>query len=155
MRHNMIVPYGVYACKDGAVNFAIQNDREWRRFCAEVLEIPAIVDDCRFLTNTDRLQNRTELETLIESHFRRFSQAELINRLDRAEIANGAVNEVCEVASHAQLAARHRWTKVASPVGVIPALIPPHNLARAPSHMGAVPGLGEHTREILAELEDE
>lgn len=155
MRHNMIVPYGVYACAGGAVNFAIQNDREWRRLCAEVLEMPAIADDRRFLTNADRLQNRTELEALIESQFRRFSQAELVNRLDRAEIANGAMNEVPEVASHAQLAARHRWTSVASPVGMIPALIPPHNQAQAPSRMGAVPGLGEHTREILVELEND
>ena len=155
MRHNMIVPYGVYACADGAVNFAIQNDREWRRLCADVLAMPALADDRRFRTNTDRVQNRTELETLIESQFRRLSQAELINRLDRAEIANGAVNEVPDVASHAQLAARNRWTKVASPVGMIPALIPPHNLAHAPSQMGAVPGLGEHTQEILLELEND
>jgi itaconate CoA-transferase len=155
MRHNMIVPYGVYACADGAVNLAIQNDREWRRLCADVLEMPAIADDRRFLTNTDRLQNRTELETLIESQFRRLSQAELIKRLDRAEIANGAVNEVPDVASHAQLAARNRWTKIASPVGLIPALLPPHNLAHAPSCMGAVPGLGQHSAEILAELEND
>ncbi len=155
MRHNMIVPYGVYACADGAVNFAIQNDREWRRFCAEVLEMPTIADDRRFVTNEDRLRNRQELEALLEVLFRRFSKAELLERLDRAEIANGAVNEVCEVASHTQLAARNRWTKVASPVGMIPALIPPHNLAHASSRMGAVPGLGEHTAEILAELEND
>ena len=31
VRHNMIVPYGAYRCADGAVNFAIQNEREWRR----------------------------------------------------------------------------------------------------------------------------
>jgi crotonobetainyl-CoA:carnitine CoA-transferase CaiB-like acyl-CoA transferase len=155
MRHNMIVPYGVYACADGAVNFAIQNDREWRRLCADVLAMPALADDRLFLTNTNRLQNRAELETLIETQFRRFSQAELIKRLDHAEIANGAVNEVSEVAGHTQLAARNRWTKVASPVGMISALIPPHNLARAASQMGAVPGLGEHTREILLELENE
>jgi itaconate CoA-transferase len=155
MRHNMIVPYGVYACKDGAVNFAIQNDREWRRFCAEVLEMPAIADDRRFLTNEDRLRNRQELETLVEAHFRNYSKAKLLMRLDRAEIANGAVNEVCEVASHTQLAARNRWTKVASPVGMIPALIPPHNLAYSFSRMGAVPGLGEHSAEILVELEND
>ena len=155
MRHSMIVPYGVYACADGAVNFAIQNDREWRRFCAEVLETPAIADDRRFVTNPDRLRNRQELETLIEAQFRRFSKAELVARLERAEIANGAVNEVPEVASHSQLAARKRWMKVASPVGLIPALIPPHNLAQAPSRMGPVPALGEHTGEILAELEND
>lgn len=155
MRHNMIVPYGVYSCADGAVNFAIQNNREWRRFCSEVLGVPAIADDQRFVTNPDRLRNRQELESLVEAQFRRFSKVELLARLDRADIANGAVNEVPDVAGHTQLAARNRWTKVASPVGMIPALIPPHNLAQAPSRMGPVPRLGEHTQEILAELESD
>jgi crotonobetainyl-CoA:carnitine CoA-transferase CaiB-like acyl-CoA transferase len=155
VRHNMIVPYGVYACADGAVNFAIQNDREWRRFCAEVLQMPELGDDHRFVTNEDRLRNRQELETLVEAYFHGLSKAELVARLDQAEIANGAVNEVPDVVRHSQLAARSRWTNVAAPVGMIPALIPPHNLAHAPSHMGAVPGLGQHRAEILAELEND
>jgi itaconate CoA-transferase len=155
MRHNMIVPYGVYDCADGPVNFAIQNEREWRRFCVEVLQMPELADDRRFMTHEDRLRNRHEFETIIEAYFRGISKAALLERLDRAEIANGAVNEVPDVVSHAQLAARNRWTKIASPVGMIPALIPPHNLAHAPSRMGAVPGLGQHSAEILAELEND
>ena len=49
--------------------------------------------------------------------------------LDAAGIANGAVNEVADVAVHPQLAARGRWSRVDSPAGPIPALLPPHNLA--------------------------
>ena len=107
IRHNMIVPYGAYACGDGVVNFAIQNAREWRRFCSEVLDDPALSDNERFATNAVRVP---------------------------------------------QLTARHRWACVASPVGAIPALLPPHNLQHASPRMGAVPGLGEHTQEVLAEL---
>ena len=62
------------------------------------------------------------------------------------------MNEVADVAAHPQLAARGRWTRVDSPAGPIPALLPPHNLAHTPPHMGEVPALGQHTREILAEL---
>ena len=40
MRHNMVVPYGAYACADGPVNFAIQNEREWDMFCKTVLQRP-------------------------------------------------------------------------------------------------------------------
>ena len=43
VRHNMIVPYGAYPCADGEVIFAVQNDSEWRRFCAQVLAMPAEV----------------------------------------------------------------------------------------------------------------
>jgi itaconate CoA-transferase len=152
VRHNMIVPYGVYPCGDGSVNLAIQNQREWRRFCAEVLEMPAMADDQRFATNADRLKNRVELEQTIEERFNALGQAEVLARLDRADVPYSAVNDVAAVAQHAQLAARGRWVTVDSPAGPIPALIPPHNLEHAPSHMGAVPSLGQHTQEILAEL---
>lgn len=151
-RHNMVVPYGAYACADGMVIFSIQNDREWRRFCAQVLEAPALAEDERFATNANRLRNRAELEKLIEERFRIVTRADLQGRLDQADIASGALNDVAGVVRHPQLAARSRWVEVASPVGMIPAFLPPHNLQHAPAVMGAVPALGEHTEEILAEL---
>ena len=154
VRHNMIVPYGAYRCADGSVNFAIQNEREWSRFCTEVLHLPALFDDERFATNTQRLANRVELEILIEQQFAKLAVSEVIARLDRAEIANGAVNDVRTVAGHAQLAERGRWVQVPAPNGMIPALLPPHNLLGAPPYMGAVPALGEHTQQILAELRE-
>ncbi len=150
MRHNMIVPYGAYACSDGDVNLSIQNEREWVRFCEQVLEAPGLA--ARFPGNAARLENRREIETLIESRFLAHPRAEIVRRLDAAGIANGAVNEIPDVASHPQLAARGRWTEVDSPAGRIPALLPPHNLLHAQPAMGAVPSLGQHTEEILKEL---
>ena len=70
-------------------------------------------------------------------------------------IASGAVNDVRAVANHTQLTERERWVKVPSPNGMIPALLPPHNLMGAPSHMGGVPALGEHTQQVLSELREE
>lgn len=152
VRHNMIVPYGAYACSDGAVIFAVQNQREWVNLCAGVLGMPGLADDPRFASNAARLRNREELERLIEERLSASTQAEALARLDQAGIPTGAVNDVPAVARHPQLAARHRWVDVDSPGGVIPALLPPHNLLDAPPRMGAVPGLGEHTREILETL---
>src|ERR1700677_2449026 len=154
MRHNMIVPYGAYACADGMVNFAIQNERELRRFCSVVLEMMALADDDRFAGNADRLRNRTELEAIIEEHFQNHTRAELVARLDQADIANGAVNEMPAVWQHPQHSARKRWMNAASPAVTIPAFVPPHNLMTAPAHIGAVPALGEHTQEVLAELDE-
>jgi len=154
VRHNMIVPYGAYRCMDGSVNFAIQNEREWVRFCNAVLHLPQLVYDERFATNAQRLKNRVELEALIEQQFASLSVSEVIARLDSAEIANSAMNDVQAVANHTQLAERGRWVEVPSPNGMIPALLPPHNLMGAPPHMGAVPALGEHTQQVLAELRE-
>lgn len=155
VRHNMIVPYGAYRCADGSVNFAIQNEREWSRFCQRVLRLPQLEDDKQFATNAQRLENRTALEALIEQQFAALPVAEVIARLEEADIANAAVNDMPAVVNHAQLAARGRWAEVSAPNGMIPALLPPHNLLSSPPHMGAVPALGEHTRQVLAELEEE
>jgi itaconate CoA-transferase len=150
LRHNMVVPYGAY----GPVIFAIQNEREWRRFCERVLEMPALAEDSRFAGNARRLENRAELEALIESNFAQYTQSEILERLEKAGIASGAVNDVAEVARHPQLEARARWAQVDSPAGPIAALLPPHNLANAAPRMGAVPALGQHTDEILRELSE-
>ena len=154
VRHNMVVPYGAYACADGAVLLAVQNEREWRRFCSEVLSAPELADDERFVTNERRVANRGELERLIEERFRKQSTAEVTTSLTRADIPTGAMNDVPAVAAHPQLAARRRWATVDTPGGPIPALLPPHNLQHAPPRMGAVPALGEHSAEILSELGD-
>jgi len=152
IRHNMIVPYGGYACADGAVMFAIQNAAEWRRFCKTVMAAPELADDERFHTNPLRLANRAELEAMIDERFGRYSQAEVMAWLMAADIATANMNDVPAVADHPQLAARNRWTKVASPGGEIPALVPPHNLKSVTPRMGAVPALGEHTDQVLREL---
>lgn len=152
VRHNMIVPYGAYACADGDVMFAVQNAAEWRRFCDVVMQQPGLTDDERFCTNPLRLTNRDLLEEVIEERFRAHTQAEVMGWLTLAGIATASVNDVPMVAAHPQLAARKRWTTVASPSGDIPALIPPHNLKSAAARMGAVPALGEHTNEVLHEL---
>jgi crotonobetainyl-CoA:carnitine CoA-transferase CaiB-like acyl-CoA transferase len=146
-RHNMIVPYGVY----GPVNFAIQNDREWQRFCEIVMGDANLASDPRFATIPARLENRDVLEHTIESRFAEIPQSDLLELLASAGIASGAVNDVPAVANHPQLAARSRWTAAETPRGPVPALLPPHNLASA-SVVGRVPALGEHTAEILTEI---
>jgi crotonobetainyl-CoA:carnitine CoA-transferase CaiB-like acyl-CoA transferase len=152
VRHNMIVPYGAFACADGTVMFAIQNDREWRRFCAGVMKNPALADDPRFVTNPDRLANRGLLEPMVEAHFAAQPRSVVRQWLEEADIPTAQVNEVPEVAVHPQLAARERWADVATPNGTIPALLPPHNLDGLMPAMGPVPALGQHTAQVLREL---
>jgi crotonobetainyl-CoA:carnitine CoA-transferase CaiB-like acyl-CoA transferase len=150
MRHNMIAPYGSYECADGATLFGIQNEREWERFCTEVLGAPELA--ARFPANAVRFERREELDAIIHTVLGGMTRAEARVRLDRAGIANAALNDTAEAAQHPQLAARGRWAEAEAPGGTVRALVPPHNLSSAPPRMGRVPALGEHTREILAEL---
>ena len=57
--HATVFPYGSFATGDGrAVQLGIQNEREWARFCATVVERPELRDDPRFSTNAQRSEHR-------------------------------------------------------------------------------------------------
>ena len=151
--HASIVPYGRFAAADGKdVMMGIQNEREWAAFCAKVLGRPELAQDPRFNSNSRRLQNREPLLDLVREVFRSLSAEELVARLDDADIANARMNEIQEVWEHPQLHARGRWTAMGSPVGSIPTLRPPATHSDFEPVIGSVPGVGEHTDAILAEL---
>lgn len=152
-RHNIIVPYGPYRCGDGQyVNLAVQNEGQWRRLCTGVLLRPDLVEDPRFTSNELRLRNRTELEPLMETVLGAADRATVEARLSAADVPFGSLNEVDDLVDHPQLSARNRWLEVDSPVGPIKALAHPMNLSDMPQRADPIPGLGQHTDEIAAEL---
>jgi len=151
--HATIVPYGPFAAGDGASVFiSVQNEREFARFCNGVLGDKALAGDARFASSPARLANRAALHAEIERVFSKLSAAELVRRLEAADIANARLNGMQDFWDHPQLVARGRWTKVGSPGGLIDALKPPFDLSEFEPKMDAVPALGEHTRSLLAEL---
>jgi itaconate CoA-transferase len=152
-RHNMIVPYGPYRAGDGAkVNLGIQNEGQWRRLCELVLERPDLASDPRFCSNELRVRNRAELEPLIERCLATASRAEIEDRLQRADVPFGSLNEVADLLAHPQLEARRRWVEADTPGGPARALVPPMNLGGFDCPIGAIPRLGEHTPEVRQEL---
>ena len=152
-RHAVIAPYGPFAGGDGDVVYlGIQNEREWRTFCTQVLRRPALADDPRFAANALRLENRPALDAEIEAVFGALDTTEIAERLDRARIANARMRTVQEFAEHPQLTARGRWRRVETPVGPLPATLPPATIGDAEPVMGPVPALGEHTDAILGGL---
>jgi len=124
--HATIYPYGPFEAGDGkTVMLGLQNEREWTAFCAEVLRLPELAADPRFSANARRHANRDELRAIILEVFHTLKAAEVVARLDAAQIANARVNTMEDVWAHPQLEARKRWTTVGSPVGEVPALQPP------------------------------
>jgi len=151
--HPSVYPYGPMATGDGkTVLLGLQNEREWVTFCRDVLQRPEVATDIRFDTNTKRSDNRGQLKALIEEIFRPLTAAQVIERLDAAGIGNASVNQIADVWSHPQLAARGRWLEVGSPAGPVPALKPPADNDAFDCRMDPIPALGEHTDSILAEL---
>lgn len=151
--HASIYPYGPFAAGDGGtVMLGLQNEREWKVFCDQVLRDPAIATDPRFDTNARRSEHRAELKAIILEAFAKLGTQEVIDRLDAAQIANARMNDMAGVWAHPQLAARERWQPVGTPAGPVPALLPPGRSNRFAYRMDAVPAVGEHTEAILREL---
>ena len=150
--HATIYPYGPFPVGDGGtVMLGLQNEREWVQFCGHVLGQPALATDARFAGNARRVAERQALHQLIVEAFAGLTTAEVQTRLERAQIAHARVNTMAEVWAHPQLQARQRWREVDSPVGRLPALLPPGSWQQEP-RMDPVPALGQHTEAILAEL---
>lgn len=151
--HATICPYGPFRASGGkSVFLGIQNEREWNRFCDEVLRAPQLAADPRFCDNAARVKNRDALARIIEGAFEAQDAAEVVRRLDAAGIACARLNSAQEFWDHPQLEARDRWREIGSPAGPLRALLPPVTMENVAPRMGPIPAVGEHTRAILAEL---
>ncbi len=151
--HAAIAPYGLFPTGDGyEVLFGIQNEREWGPFCELVLEQPALVEDVRFSSNTQRVTHLDELTAVITTVFSHLSRDDILTRLEKANIANAEMRDMQSFLDHPQLDARQRWQEVASPLGPLPALLPPTTIEGVEPVFGPIPALGEQTDCILAEL---
>jgi len=151
--HATIYPYGPFPIGDGTtVMLGLQNEREWQLFCDKVLLTPELAKDERFSANFKRVENRQVLRALIVESFSTLNFDAVFDRLEHAQIANARVNDMQGVWDHPQLQARDRWREVETSAGTVPSLIPPGSNSAFEPRMDAVPGLGQHTEQVLREL---
>ena len=151
--HATIYPYGPFVAGDGkTVMLGLQNEREWDKFCKVVLQQPELLADERFSSNSRRVANRDALREVITQSFDALTADDVVQRLEEAQIANAHVNDMHDVWKHPQLQARGRWTRIETPIGPIPALLPPGKTDAYTPRMDSVPGLGEHSESILRQL---
>jgi crotonobetainyl-CoA:carnitine CoA-transferase CaiB-like acyl-CoA transferase len=149
LRHPSIAPYGVFRTRDGrAVLLSIQNEREWRVFCAEVLGDGALASDPRFAGNGQRVANRPELDRLVQDAFGALAHDELAARLTRSAIAFGDLNSIADLSRHPHL----RRIAVEAPGGLVELPAPPAIKRGEAQGRAAVPALGEHTEMIKREF---
>lgn len=152
VRHNMIAPYGPFRCGSRAdVNLAIQNEREWRRFCERVLAEPSFADHPRFSDNERRVSNMDELTDEIESRFAALGPTEVTRRLDEADIPSGLARDAAEAVDHPQFLERSRWADWDSPGGPVSLLRLAIEAEGWGEAGGGIPAPGQHTEEILRE----
>ncbi len=149
LSHPLIQPYGAYATRDGPpILIAIQNQREYLRFCNEVLEMPELIDDPRFHDNPSRCENVEELKAIIDERFVGMERGALVARLRESKIAFGQVNDVAGLSEHPAL----RRIEVGTPGGPVSMVSPPASIVAEDYPLRPVPALGEHSETIRAEF---
>lgn len=149
--HPSIAPYGAYATGDGILTvFAVQNEREWRAFCREVLGDEAITDDALFCSNELRCRNRPALDEAIGAVLAKLDTAELQRRLEAGAIGFGRLNDVAGLSAHPEL----RRVSVDAPSGPFELPAPPAIFSNRPPAFGPVPAIDAHGALIRAEFAD-
>jgi crotonobetainyl-CoA:carnitine CoA-transferase CaiB-like acyl-CoA transferase len=148
IRHPSIAPYGAFNCKDGkAVLLSIQSEREWLRFCGEVLGQPELATDRRFATNMDRAKNAAELDSIISKVLSLLDRESAIAILTQSAIACGRLSDMADLVAHPQ----NRLIAVDTPSGTIEMLAPGAQFAE-PERFGAVPSLGADTKRVKSQF---
>src|SRR5262249_29023984 len=116
LAHPSIAPYGVCRSRDGReILISIQSEREWKKFCADVLGRPELPNDPRFANMVERVKNRALTDTTVGERFAAMTRDELLQRLADADIAFAEVNTMADLATHPHL----RRIEVETPKGVV------------------------------------
>jgi len=153
--HPVQVPMGTYESKDGLVNLAASTGKMWTNFC-RVLKAAELLDKPEYANGRTRARNRTQLNADVSAVTRRFTTAELVQRLNPVGVPCGPIYDVGQAFEDPQ--ARHlAMTRIAAhaALGDVELVRSPINLSsiEQPARFHhAAPDPGEHTVEVLREL---
>src|SRR5262245_28936302 len=152
-RHPSIVPYESFEAKDGFVNIAVTNQKQWENFC-HVFGFPEIASDARFEEMKARLANYGELRPMIERVVSKMTRTEVMTAMSEVGIPAGPINTVAEILEDPQIHARHMVEELIHPdYGPLRVLGIPIKLSETPGVVeNAPPKFGEHNREVLRGL---
>tara|TARA_B100000686_G_scaffold341056_1_gene417799 strand:+ start:86 stop:1174 length:1089 start_codon:yes stop_codon:yes gene_type:complete len=151
LNHPSIHPYGAYETEGGGqILIAIQNEREFKRFCESVLLDPNLPEDSRFETNEARCTYRHDFDSVINAVFRNTNRNELLARLREAAVAYGEINDVSGLSTHPAL----RKINIGSPSGPVELVAPPALINDVVRELGSVPEVGSNSDEIRREFKE-
>ena len=147
------VPSATFRCKDGKYAHITASDQHWQPLCAALELGEKLGSDPIYSTNAARAEHRAGVMALLTEAVAKLTRAELIAKLDAAEVPVGPVNDVAEVLADAQVRARRMVGSFDYPgLGEFKALALPYKfLGWDDPQIGRPPALGEHTDAILRE----
>jgi itaconate CoA-transferase len=149
LSHPTISPYGVFKTRDGAdILISIQNDREWVILARDVMGDAALARDKNFATNVERVKRRGETDGRVAASFGSMTVDELSQKLAKADIAFGRVNDPESLRHHPHL----RRVEIGSPSGPVSYPAPAPLRAGETRRYGPVPAIGENTAKVRKEF---
>jgi len=152
--HPVGVPVGVYRCRDGSMNIQAPSNRMFARLC-RALDAEELLDDPRFALTKERRRHRDVLAVEIERRLSARDMADWQARLDEAGVPAGPILNVRQSFEDPQVKTLPVTRPVEHPkFGTLNLSGHGVNLHRTPASLrSATPDLGQHTDEILRELE--
>jgi crotonobetainyl-CoA:carnitine CoA-transferase CaiB-like acyl-CoA transferase len=142
--HPNLAPYAVFDCADGWIILATGNDGQYQRLC-RILGLPALATAPDYLTNADRIANRSALTTALSAATRQWTKADLLAACEAEGVPAGPINDMAEVFADPQIV--HRNMRI-DPDGV-PGVRSPFVFSDAELALGRpAPKLGEHQHTI-------
>ncbi len=155
--HPSIAPYGLFHCRDGAVQIALGSEGLWRRFC-EGFGLDPTAEG--LATNADRVARRDRLIAVVEGAFAEWDAEPLLARLAEVGVPAGKVRTLDEVYTWEQTVSQGLLVDVEhSTVGRLTLPGPPLRFFDADGaevtrrDHAAPPVLDEHGESIRAWLE--
>lgn len=146
-------PNEALRCADGWIMVAAYHPARWEALC-KAIGAPALAHDCRFSDNKRRLQHRQALLAELEQHMLPHPRAYWLQRFAALDIICGPINDYAEVTQSTTFVETALAETLSHPVAGSITL--PRSVIAAvgerPKARHAAPTLGQHTREVLAEL---
>lgn len=151
----VVVPYQTFHTQTRDLALAIAGQKIWQKFCPTI-GCPELLEDPRYRTTTDRMNNRDTLIPVLQKVFLTRSYEEWEPLLLKNDIPVGAINHLGQVVEHPQVRARGSLIELDHPkVGRVRAVRSPVRLSRTPAQPRTpAPLHGQHTREVLKEVLD-
>ena len=154
-----IVPDQAFATAEGYVAVSALNQRLWTRLC-EALGRPELAADPRFASNALRVANREALIPLLETAFAEHSASEWVERLRAARVPASEVRTglplIEGLLAHPQASGQRFLSVMDTPWGDMGTAEPHWRFDKSRARItGPSPAQGQHTAEVLRELEDE
>lgn len=150
----LVIPTALMACSDGKINLLVGNDKQFKRLADDVLEMPDLATDPRFIVNAARRENKDALMAILKPAFKAKTRVEMIELCRANGVPAGSVRSITEAVAGPEVRERGLIKQVEHPaVGTFETVGSPLNLSETPPvPAGPAPLLGADSRNILADL---